>query len=221
MVPFILVAALAGAQESAPPPAPVEQAVIEHRCLGIRMTTEVAGDAYHNCLTAQLAGLRADFGPNLAALTLAERRKLDAQCSRIRAVEGRERYVACLSDRLAALRAARTDGQPGSTPALVPLPPPAGAEFPAAAPAVASASSPAERTSGMFVVLGIALILAGGAGGGALLRSRRRRGPAQCRACGATFDHAGDLCPACRHEAAEERRRAAAERAHQARVIGS
>src|SRR6476469_7500731 len=110
-------------------PAPIEQAIIEHRCSGTRMGATVSADPYHECLAAQRAGLRSDFGLNLEQLSAADRRALDKACSRIRTIEGRERYVECLSSRLTALHDSRAAATPGP---IVPA---------AASPAVAVTAS--------------------------------------------------------------------------------
>jgi hypothetical protein len=151
----------------------------------------------------QLAQLRAGFGADLAGLTAAERRKLDAVCSRVRAAEGRDRYVACLSDRLRALQVAHAERAPSGAVPLAAPPAAAGPRTPAPAPS----SSPSGRS---VIIFATALVLCAMAAGGAVLALKRRRRASRCRSCGATFEQAGDLCPACRHEAAEARRRAAA-----------
>lgn len=213
MVALVLAAAVSafqGAEQA--PPAPIEQAVIEHRCLGTRTGATVSGDPYHDCLAAQLLILRSDFGTDLKKLTTVERRKLDAVCSRIRSVEGRERYVACLSDRLAALHGERL--APVSN-AAVPVP----AEAAAAPAPVTPPTPPPGRSSRGLIVIAIAVGVVGTAGGGAYLFLRRPPKRPACRTCGAIFEEPGDLCPACRHEAAEALRRAAVEREEQARAL--
>jgi hypothetical protein len=47
---------------------------------------------------------------------------------------------------------------------------------------------------------------------------KRRRPSTQCRTCGVQLQDRGDLCPNCRHEAAEALRRASMERAESARA---
>ena len=212
---LLLVASLSG--NSDPPvdyaPGPIEQAVIEHRCVGVRTDPSIATDPYHDCLAAQLAVLRHDFGRDLKDLSASERRTLDRACSRVRAFEGRERYVACLSTRLAALHDAASAGSAvghaNSASGVAPGP---------SAVRTSPAGSPAatDRATGQSsrVTLWIVVVLAGGGGlaGAAylLFRSRPRRATT-CRTCGA-FTSKGDLCPRCRHEAAEALRRAAAAR---------
>lgn len=206
MVAIICLAALAGVQEAPPPPGPVEQAVIEYRCLGTK-TSRDATDPYHDCLAAQLQTLRSQFGADFVRLTPAARRTLDAVCSRIRSLEGRERYVACLSDRLASLQGAAPKSSQIPLAVAAPQSP---SMQPESAVAMPSASS---SVSLLSLVIG-AIIATVVAAGRALLK--RRRKSSTCHACGSTFQEAGDLCRACRHEAAEARRRAALERDHQA-----
>ena len=207
MVTIIALAMLAGAQDAPAPPAPLEQAVIEYRCVGTKTSRDATADPYHACLAAQLETLRSHFGTDFGRLIPAERRKLDAVCSRIRNLEGRERYVACLSDRLATLQG--TPAPPRSTEAT---------------PAVAVIQSPSTQSAGAMrsgprsaslLSLVFAATIAGALAGGRFLLKRRRTS-SRCHACGSTFQEAGDLCRACRHEAAEVRRRAAFERDHQA-----
>ena len=62
----------------------------------------------------------------------------------------------------------------------------------------------------------VSLVLAGG---GAFMAVKSRRAVRKCRACGANVPGAGDLCPTCRHEAAEALRHASAERADQERAL--
>jgi len=185
-------------------PAPIEQAVIEQRCIGTRMGATVAADPYHECLAAQLAALRADFGLNLEHLSAADRRALDKACSRIRTIEGRERYVECLSIRLTALHDSRAAATPGPI-------------FPAAAPpavAVTASAVVAHRDadwsfSRSVVTTGVVLGAFAATSSYVWLRFRRRRGTVVCAGCGMAVD-GGDFCPACRHEAAERLRREAA-----------
>jgi hypothetical protein len=185
-------------------PAPIEQAVIEQRCIGTRMGATVAADPYHECLAAQLASLRADFGLNLEQLSAADRRALDKACSRIRTIEGRERYVECLSIRLTALH----DSRAAATP--VPIVP--AAASPAGAVTVSAAvadhdAEPSVSRSGITTgtVLGAFVVTSGYM----WLRFRKRGGAVVCAGCGMAVD-GGDFCLACRHHAAERLRREAA-----------
>src|SRR4051812_16770641 len=93
----VLAAPVWAGQTTSPqePPSPIEQAVMEHRCSMSRVPGVTASDAYQNCLASQIASLRADFGVDLKKLSSAERKNLDALCSRVQVAEGREAYVAC------------------------------------------------------------------------------------------------------------------------------
>jgi hypothetical protein len=182
--------------------------VIEYRCVGTKTSRDATADPYHACLAAQLETLRSHFGTDFGRLIPAERRKLDAVCSRIRNLEGRERYVACLSDRLATLQG--TPAPPRSTAAT-----PAVAVIQSASTQPASRATPSGSRSVSLLSLVFAAALAAALAGGRFLLKRRRTS-SMCHACGSTFQEAGDLCRACRHEAAEVRRRAALERDHQA-----
>lgn len=214
MTALILSLTMLASQDGHTPPGPIEQALIEHRCLGTRTSAAMSGDPYHDCLAAQLVILRNDFGADLKTLSASDRRKLDSVCSRIRNLEGRERYVACLSNRLAALhagRAATDPAPPRSAAAADAVPALMGAAVPASPSRVPSHSS-----TGLLVLVG-ATVVAAGAGCGAYVFMQRPPRRSACRACRAAFDGAGDLCPACRHQAAEAVR-AAHERDEQARA---
>jgi tRNA(Ile2) C34 agmatinyltransferase TiaS len=60
----------------------------------------------------------------------------------------------------------------------------------------------------------LAIAAAAAAAGGSYLFSKRPVRTSLCHACGITLEGAGDLCPGCRHEAAEARRRAMAAANH-------
>jgi hypothetical protein len=217
---WALVALAAAPQEKvseAPPPSPIEQALMEQMCGG-RPTGEAA--IYQACLNGQLQSLRGDFGINLKGLAPAERKALDSGCSPLRM--DREAYVRCLSDQLIALRNRRNRSkQPASTETLPPSP--AQADVHAtrvAAPVVTQAvSQPSSQSAVLWFGAIIATLVV--AGGGALLarkpRVREMPKTLKCRVCG-NVPESGDLCQQCRHEAAEAVRRAAAERAEEQRA---
>jgi hypothetical protein len=209
MLTYTLLIAFATGLQAAPAavaPGAIEQALIEQRCSGTRMGTTVSADPYHDCLATQLAVLRSGFGLNLEQLSAVDRRALDKACSRIRSIEGRERYIECLSVRLAALH----DSRVAATP--VPI-------SPAAASAPGTVNSPevvihreadwsfARRlgTAGM----GLAAVVV--TSGYMWLRFRKHGRAGVCAGCGMAVD-GGDFCPACRREAAERLRREAATR---------
>lgn len=203
--------AKAAVASALPPPVatPLEQAVIEHACRlpGQAMRT---ADAYESCLASQLDGLRAEFGRDLKKLSAGERRTIDRACTALRTERGRDAYVACLDDRLTALVAGRGRTRPAvSLAAPPPVTPIELAPIPAASPEV-PVQADAPTSSGMRWV-GLFLVLLGAAGVAAWWKSRQRPAIALCRVCG-QLAQSGDLCAACRHEAAETQRRAVAER---------
>ena len=77
----------------------IEQALIEHTC-SLAQPPGTSDQAHEECLSTQLTSLRGDFGRDLQRLSNGERRGLDTACSRMRAAEGREAYIACLSANL-------------------------------------------------------------------------------------------------------------------------
>lgn len=193
------------------PPTPKEQALIELACPA--PLTVAAYAAHDRCLAARLLSLRADFGRDLSQLSTAARRKLDTECSPVQAARGREAYVSCLSVQLASLSAARARTTP-SAPAEVSLPTPAKTTTPAVMPA------PAPQGSSIMSAQSVAVFLAAFAGVTALVMFgvKAKRARHACRVCGVRVSGAGDLCTACRHEAAEAVRHAAAERVERQRA---
>jgi hypothetical protein len=214
IAPFLAFALGTPPQQDAPSPAPpsaIEQAIVEYRCSASRAPGE-SDQVRQVCLEAQLTLLRASFGPDLSQLSAADRKTLDSTCETVRA-RGRDPYVACLSDQLAALSARRGGGNRSSDP--LPGEPsmvatPADVVLPPAAP-VAGSSSTALWVAFTLGTLAIA-------GGGTLLWRKGRSPAAPCRSCGRPLPTRGDLCESCRHEAADRLRRAAAARADAERV---
>ena len=186
-------------------PTVMEQALIERACPAPH--TPAAYEAHERCLGARLASLRADFGRDLSQLSTAARGKLDAACSPEQVSRGREAYIDCLSAKLASLSAARVRATPTPADAVV--------AAPAATPSSAAPSTPAPQESSMLTLQLAAAGLAAVAGVAALVFfvMKARRARHVCRVCGVRVTGATDLCAACRHEAAEAVRRAAAERA--------
>ncbi|MGE3511777.1 MAG: hypothetical protein AB7N65_23165 [Vicinamibacterales bacterium] len=223
-------ATAAAAPSTDRPPTPLEQAVIEHNCrLAGQTTTESmspAGDdasavpsVYDTCLREQLLLLRAEFGLDVKKLTSRERRAIDQACSALRVERGRDAYIACLSDRLSGLIVAR-----GHVPS-----PPVRAEAPEMVPAVPEAPGPSPTTRpvqaesqgiSLSTVIGLGgiLVLLAAVGTWNLMAKRARATVVLCRTCG-ELASSGDLCAACRHEAAETQRRVAAERSEHHRAL--
>jgi hypothetical protein len=187
----------------------IEQALIEQACAPPPSAPIVADGASHDeCLHARLDSLRADFGRDLGRLSSADRRAIDSACAPIRAVQGREGYVNCLARQLAVIRnragrtrAATPDASRASDPT----------------PAMASASGagvettiPATTNPLPPLLMAVAAIVAVACAVALMWRLRRLR--RACQVCGTRIGNDGDLCTACRHQAAETLRRAAAER---------
>jgi hypothetical protein len=193
-------------------PTPVEQALIEQRCSATRATSAAETDAYHTCLMNELLGIRADFGRDVGKLSPGERRAMDAVCNKVRNVEGRDAYVSCLSGQLAALHARRNPGP--SVPAAAA--PPQTPDWQALAQAVASTPAPSNSGTMLWTAVGIVGVFAVGSAG--FFLTRRRRPSSKCKTCGVVVPGGGELCQACRHEAAEALRHAAFERAEQERL---
>lgn len=185
----------------------IEQALIEHACRS-QLPGIAGADAYQECLTTRLRSLRADFGRDLGRVSTAERNTLDAACSKARAAEGREAYLECLTLQLVAIRNRRSPNRQASEAAALPLPSENSEPPSLAIPASETSSS----LSPVWIVVGVVTVV-GAIGGAFLAIKSRRRSTRKCRVCGEDVSQSGDLCPKCRHEAAEALRHAAAERA--------
>ena len=206
----------AGAQETTDP-SPIEHALVEYLCRTVQRPAMIGTDAYQSCYTAQLALLRDPFGRNLANLTAADRKSIDARCGDFQATRGRDAYLSCLDDQLVSIRDRRGLGKPVETALVAPQS--------AAAPSPLSPTPPLPAeppASPVWWWIAGTLALAGSAGGAAFVVLKRRAVPQTyaCRGCGAQLPGAGDLCPDCRHDAADARRRAIAERADEERLQG-
>jgi hypothetical protein len=205
--------AAAALQEGAaePPPSAIEEALIERDCGAMHPAGSLETPAYLECRQTQLLSLRNDFGRDLRRLSTAQRRAIDAACSDLRPSQGQDAYIACLSARLIALRprvsGVKADAASAATPA-------SSASALVAPPPVVPVSVPASRWWIAATLLGV--IIAGA--GGAVVVLRARRAPGTCRSCGNKLVEQGDLCQACRHEAADARRRASADRADEERA---
>ena len=188
----------------------IEQALIERAC-STPLSVAVDSDKHEECLEAKLNGLRADFGRDLSRLSAAERRKIDSACAPIRGIEGREGYLDCLASQLVLVQRRWSRGREGAaSPAAV-------AETSAAA--ISTAAPVTDRVAsssrtGLFAAL--AALVAGALAVPLVIKVRRSR--RACQVCGIRVGSSGDMCPACRHEAAEVLRRAAAERVDRQRA---
>ena len=205
LAPIAVFARGAGSQLGTPEsevPTAIEQALIERSC-----GPALEAEARDRCLRARHVALRADFGRDLSRLSVADRRTLDAACSRVRAAEGRDAYLDCLGAQLVAVRNRRNRARPAVSEVTAPTPVAVIAPFVDSAP-------PARRawSSGAIVGAAVASVLT--VAGVALAVVRSRRPQRTCPLCAADVPHSGGLCPACQ-QAAEALRRAAAERAQQ------
>ena len=215
-----LAAAASSAQPPAAPapeplPSAIEEALIEYACAQLHPAGTVESDAYLDCRKNRLSYLRAEFGRDLRRLSATERKTIDTACSDLRASRGQDAYVQCLQAKLATLpghgkakaKAASRAADPPQVPSVTP---------PAAPSPVAPSASP---LSPLTIGAAVAALLAAGAGTGiVLLKYRGKPAAGACRTCGAAVQGHGELCPNCRHEAAEALRHASTERAAHARA---
>jgi hypothetical protein len=211
MITLALAAALAAAIQAAVPPpgdpTPLEHALVEYRCSTAERFSP-GTYAYSLCYDRYLPQLRASFGVDLARLPAADRRAINDVCGEPSAAAGREAYVRCLDTQLTAVRERMAAARPGP-----PLPQDdAVAEAPLPAPVSPSAPDAAVSASATWWIGGAVAIAGLGAAGAVAARRSRKPAAVTCRACGGEVPGAGDLCAACRREAAESRRRAATER---------
>jgi DnaJ-domain-containing protein 1 len=193
-------------------PTSIEQALIERACSAIHMPPSVEIDAHKQCLSARLVSLRADFGRDLSRLSSADRRRIDTACNGLHPAEHREAYLDCLGDQLGAVRTRlnRVARDPLEEAAVAPSP----LTAPAAAPAPPARQAPRWHSA---TLIGGTVASAIACAGAVLLAARSRRPRRICRICGANVPEA-DLCPTCRHEAAETLRRGVLERAQNERA---
>ncbi|HEY3043539.1 MAG TPA: J domain-containing protein [Vicinamibacterales bacterium] len=189
----------------------IEQALAEHACRS-QLPGIAGADAYQDCLVARLRSLRADFGRDLSRVSVADRKTLDSACSASRAAEGREAYLECLTLQLVAIKNRRSPSPQASEAAAIPLP----LENAEPATLTVPAAQKSSRFSPLWISVGVITLVAGI--GGAFLVVKSRRPKRKCRVCGDAVPQAGDLCPKCRHEAAEALRQAAAARANEERA---
>jgi hypothetical protein len=191
---------------------PMERALIEHAC-ATAQTPGAPSDAHERCLAARLLSLRADFGRDLSGLSTSARRTLDATCTPVQALRGREAYVACLGAQLASLSAGRVVRSVRAA-TVAPL------TAPAVTPSKVTSPAPAPQSPSLVAAESPAVILTSAAGVTAivLLVLMARRARTVCRVCGVRVRGSGDLCLACRHAAAEASRRKSVERVERQRA---
>jgi hypothetical protein len=207
-----VVGGAASAQDE-PPPSAIEHALVEYLCRTVHGPTMIGTEVYDSCYTAQLMALREPFGPNLSKLTPADRRSLDAWCEQMQSAGDRDAYLACLNRQLVRLKDQQRVGQGKAAD------PEAQEDVPAKTIAAADPPPPQPEDSSGTLWLVLAIGGVASAGGTAFMLMRGKRPPHTiCRGCGAAVEGSGDMCANCRHEAAEARRRAAAERADEERL---
>src|SRR5262245_54962561 len=80
-------------------PTAIERALMERACVATE-TVSAASHRHQQCLDAKLLSLRGDFGHDLSRLPAPDRRRIDAACSSLRALDQREAYLDCLSAQL-------------------------------------------------------------------------------------------------------------------------
>jgi hypothetical protein len=213
VAPFAVMALASAPQADTPDPSPpttIEQALIERACSTVASGRAFETDPHVQCMSAQLATLRADFGRDLRLLSAAERKLLDSTCSRLQATQGREAYLDCIIGQLTALHGRRNRASHAAAePAAATAPPPSAP--PADAP-------PALASTPRGVIVAGALVAVAVIAGSALVVLNRRRVRRTCRECGAVVPDSGDLCPTCRRAAAEALRRVTTERLAQERA---
>jgi DnaJ-domain-containing protein 1 len=193
-------------------PTAIERALMERACVATE-TVSAESHAHQRCLDAKLLSLRSDFGRDLNQLSGPDRRRIDAACSRLRASDQREAYLDCLSAQLTAVHNRQNRGKaPIPEEAVV-----ASGTTPESAALAVSLQTPQASSWVVALVGGSAagLLIVGGVAFVAL-KSRRTTHP--CRVCGVAVADS-DLCPTCRHEAAEALRRAAGERAQAQKAL--
>jgi hypothetical protein len=212
---WLATAALAG--QPNPPaadpavPTAIEEALIEYACGALHPAGAVESDAYLDCRKNQLLYLRTEFGRDLRRLSNTERKTLDTACGDLRAARGQDAYLSCLQAELTRLpghgKKAASQAVSGAAPATAP----------GATPPVSPARETSLPISPMWAGVVVAALIAAAAGAFAM----KRRGTASagaCRACGAAVVDRGDLCQACRRDAAETLRRGKTEQVDQARA---
>jgi DnaJ-domain-containing protein 1 len=211
----LAVFALGTAPQVDPPdsdvPTAIERALIERTCRATELSTKI--DAHRQCLNAQMLWLRSDFGRDLSRLAGPDRRRIDAACSRLSAAGQREAYLDCLGNQLVTLHNRRNRGNPAVTQEVAV----AVAASPLLAPLAAPVQTHAASSWTSAMVIGGTLGTVFAAAGFVFLTRRSRRAPHRCRTCGVDVPDS-DLCPICRHEAAEALRGANAERAQNQRA---
>ena len=174
--------------------------------------TMIGTEVYHSCYAEQLRALREPFGADLANLTRTDRRSLDAWCGKMQAAGDRDAYLACLNRQLVRLKEERAAAKAAGAEAREEI-----QESEPVAPVEPVASAEQASPGTLWLILAIAGVASAGATAFVLMRGKRTS-HTPCRGCGAVVEGSGDMCANCRHEAAEARRRAIADRAEEERL---
>src|SRR5262245_6144977 len=216
MAPIAVFAVGMGPQVDRPDteaPTAIERALMERACVATE-TVSAASHGHQQCLDAKLLSLRGDFGRDLNRLPATDRRRIDAACSSLRALDQREAYLDCLSAQLTVVHNRQNRGKtPTPEEAVM-----ASAVTPESAALATSQQIPRASSWGIFAIVGgsaAGLLIVGGV---AFVALKPRRTTHPCRVCGVVVADS-DLCPTCRHEAAEALRRAAGERAQTRKAL--
>jgi hypothetical protein len=214
---FLTIAAGTASAQDEPRPSAIEHALVEYLCRMVHGPTMIGSDVYQSCYAEQLKALREPFGADLSNLTRADRRSLDAWCGKMQAAGDRDAYLACLNRQLVRLKEERA-AKAKSGEAVQEEPQEIESPAPAEAIAAVEPPPPPRASSGtLWLVLAIGGVASAGGTAFMLMRGKRTRFTV-CRGCGAAVEGTGDMCANCRHEAAEARRRALAERAEEERL---
>ena len=195
-------------------PTALERALMERACVATE-TVSAESREHQQCLDAKLLSLRSDFGHDLSRLSAPDRRRIDVACSRLRASDQREAYLDCLSAQLTVVHNRQNRGKTPTPEEAVLVSAAATRES-----AVLAASQQIPRASswGVFALVGGSAAGVLIVGGVAFVALKSRRTTRPCRVCGVVVADS-DLCPTCRHEAAEALRRAAGERAQNQKAL--
>ena len=216
LAPIAVVAVGIGPQVDRPDaevPTAIERALMERACVATE-TVSAESSAHQHCLDAKLLSLRSDFGRDLSRLSAPDRRRIDTACRGLSASDQREAYLDCLSVQLTAVHNRQNRGKtPTPEEAVV-----ASAATPEFSAVAASQQTPQASSLAVFALVGgsaAGLLVVGGV---AFVALKSRRTTHLCRVCGIVVADS-DLCPTCRHEAAEALRRAAGERAQTQKAL--
>ncbi len=215
---LLTVAAGTASAQDEPRPSAIEHALVEYLCRMVHGPTMIGTEVYQSCYAEQLKALRDPFGPDLSNLTRADRRSLDAWCGKMQAAGDRDAYLACLNRQLVRLKEERAaKAKSGEAAVQEDVQESESAAPVETIPAVEPPPPPEASSGTLWLILAIGGVASAGGTAFMLMRGKRTQHTV-CRGCGAAVEGSGDMCANCRHEAAEARRRAIAERAEEERL---